>query len=274
MAAAVAALLCARPPRSLAAAGRLAAEVAAGLLGAAALVSLGTLARSGELPRLDVLLEWPRVFSSLGWFSLPLPTWDLHLALYATFVAAIAAAVVRLARRDADALLTGMLAWSGTFGLLVGSYFVGRPDVLRLQAMLGAFGFALAMLTVLAVRALAARGWRRPTIPELLALFAFALSLTSIVRLSLPHEQLQRLTASRPPPAYPAAAKAFLDARTRPGETVAVLLPMSYRISHERRSAAATARHLGGLRLAEQLQHGRRDVGEDPAVAQREARRR
>lgn len=229
----IAALACARPPRSTNDLLRLAGSVAAGTVGAVVLVCLATLVRAGELPSLTLFLEWPRIFTTLGWFSLPLPTWGLHLAVYATFAAAVVVAAVRVARADDDILLTSMLAWSGTFGLLAGGYYIGRPDVLKLAAILSAWSFALAPLTIVCVRALAARGWRRPTLPQLLVLFGFALSVCSIGLLSPPQEQIARLTRSRPDPVYQTIAERFVRARTERGEKVAILVPMSFRIAHE-----------------------------------------
>jgi hypothetical protein len=229
--ASAAALLCTRPPSSTRGVLRFVANVAGGVLGAIAVVTLITLARSGELPDFALLLEWPRIFTTLGWFSIPLRTWDLHLAVYATFVAAVAVAAVRLARRESDVLLTGMLAWSGVFGLLIGGYFVGRPDVIKLTGILSAWSFALSMLTIVCIRALATQRWR-PTVPQLLVLFGFALSLSSLLLLSPPQKQFARLTHWRPETVYLSTAKQFIGERTRPGEKVVVLVPMSYAITH------------------------------------------
>ena len=228
----VAALLCARPPRSKRDVGRLALELAGGALAAVALVSLGTFARAGELPRLSLLLEWPRIFASLGLFSMPLPTWGLHVAIYATFVAALATAAVRLSQRHEDRTLTGMLAWSGAFGLFAGSYYVGRPDIYKLTSMLSAWSFALTMLTVACIAALSTRGWRHPTLPQLLVLFAFGLSICALSTASLPQDEIARLTKPYPEPQYEVTAERFVRAHTQRGETVAILIPMSYRISH------------------------------------------
>jgi hypothetical protein len=227
------ALLCTRPPRSAHAALRLTGQLAAGALAAVAAVCLLTLARTGAVPDPGLLLEWPRVFTTLGWFSIPLPATGLHLVLYATFAAALVAAAVRVVQRADDALLTGMLAWSGVFGLLAGGYFVGRPDTYKLEGMLSAWCFALALLTVAVVRALAARGWRRPTAPQLLVLFGFGLAICSLTRISLPHDQIARLTRSLPAPTYEVTVRGFVGARTRPGETVALLVPMGHRIAQD-----------------------------------------
>jgi len=229
----LAALLYARPPRTAGAALRLAGQAAAGALAAAAAVCLLTLARAGALPDPALLFEWPRVFTTLGWFSIPLPATGLHLVLYATLAAALVAATVRVAARAEDTLLTGMLAWSGVFGLLAGGYFVGRPDTYKLDGILSAWCFALALLTVLVIRALAGRGWRRPTAPELLVLFGFGLAVCSTSRISLPHDQIARLTRPLPPPRYEASVRAFVAPRTQPGETVALLVPMGHRIADD-----------------------------------------
>jgi hypothetical protein len=229
----VAALACARPPQSLRAACALAGELAAGALGAVALVTALTLARAGALPDPALLTEWPRIFSRLGWFTLSMPVAGLHLAIYATLAAAIAAAAVRVVRGAGDALLTGMLAWSGVFGLVGGVYYAGRSDTVKLVSMFSAWGFALALLTIATVRALAARGWRRPSLVQLLVLLGFALAVCSIVRIPSPVEQIRRLTLSLPPPVYRQYAERFVRANTRPREKVAILLPMSYRIAYE-----------------------------------------
>jgi hypothetical protein len=228
-----AALACARPPRSVAAARRLAAQGAAGLVSAIAVVCLITLARAGALPDPAQLFEWPRIFTQLGWFSLPLRLFGLHLAIYATFAGSITLAAVRLARGDDDRLLTGMLVWAGVLGLLGGGYFIGRPDVQRLNVILSGWGFAVALLTIACGRALAARGWRRPTLPESLVLFGFGLSVCLLSHLSPPQHQIARLTQSLPAPVYPIAAERFVRERTHRGERVAILLPMSFRISHD-----------------------------------------
>lgn len=233
IAATLVALLVAHPPRTRRAALQLAAHVAGGTLAAIALVSAFTLLRAGALPDPGMLLEWPRIFGTLGWFSLPLPTLGLHLAVYATFAAAVAVAAVRWSRGDDDVLLTSMLAWSGVFGLLAGSYVIGRPDVQKLAAILAAWSFALAPLTIVCVRALAARQWRRPALPELLVLFGFALSVCSLSQLSPPWVQIDRLTSARPAPTYEPTAERFVRERTQRGETVAILVPMGFRIAHD-----------------------------------------
>jgi len=230
--ASIVALACARPPQSLRDASRLAGSVTGGALGAAAVVTVFTLVRAGEPPHVDQLFEWSRIFSSLGWFALPLPPASLHLAIYATFAAGVAVAAVRVARRADDVLLTAMLAWSGVFGLVAGNYYVARPDDVKLDAMFSAWGFTLALLTVVAVRALAARDWRSSAPAALLVLFGFALAVCTIARFPDPRGQLSRL-ADAQPPTYRRSVEPFIAAHTRRGEKVAILLPESYRIAYD-----------------------------------------
>jgi hypothetical protein len=235
LAGSVVALLAARPPASARAVAPLARDVAAGLLGAVVVVTVPTLIRAGAPPSPSVFLEWPRIFSRLGWFSMPMPLASLHLAIYATFVAAVAVAAVRVAHGAADRLLTSMVAWSGIFGLLAGSYYVGRSDDVKLVSMLSAWAFALVLLTIVAGRVLAARGWRRPTLAQGLVLFGFALAVCSIVHIPSPVQQIRRLTLSLPAPVYHPAAVRFVRAHTHRGDQVVILLPMSFRIAEELR---------------------------------------
>ncbi len=226
------ALLFARLPGSARDVWRLAGAVAGGVLAAVALVAAFTLVRAGAPPRLDVLLEWPRIFTGLGWFALPLPRTGLHLAIYATFAAAVAVAAVRVARAADDVLLTSMLAWSGVFGVFAGNYYVGRPDPVKLLAMFSAWGFALALLTIVCVRGLAARERRVPSPAELLVLFAFALAVCTIGQLRSPKPKIDAL-ANAPRPIYRALAEPLVARHTRSGEKVAILLPESYRIAYD-----------------------------------------
>jgi hypothetical protein len=230
----VAALLVAAPPRSRADAARAAGAAAAGLIGAAALVALVTLVRSGELPDWTFLTEYLRVFGTDGLVGAPMAAAGLHLALYATYAAAIAVAVARTLRGAQDRLLSGMLAWSGVFGLLAGSYFAGRSDLIKLLAMLSAWGFALVLLVVVVLRAIAAHGWRRPSAVELAVLFGFALTVVAMHDFPAPWSQPGRLSASTPNPIYEQGPVVeFIGRQTHPHERVAILISMSNRIARQ-----------------------------------------
>jgi hypothetical protein len=231
-AASVVALACARPPASRRALGRLAGAALAGLGGAALLVALLTLVRAGELPHVAFLLEFPHLYGIGGWFLVPMAPLGFHLVLYVTFAAAIVAAVVRATARR-EPLLTAALAWSGVFGLIAGSYYVGRSDPLNLIAMLSAWSLALTFLVVLVARSLLTQA-RRPTAPQVAVLFGFALSACSLAQVPLPWAQLERLRHATPRPLYEQpAARAFVAGTSARGERVAILIPLGHRIAYE-----------------------------------------
>ncbi|HEU4702630.1 MAG TPA: hypothetical protein VFS37_09125 [Conexibacter sp.] len=231
--ASAAALLCARPPRDRREALRLAAQAGAGLLVALAAVCALTLARAGALPKPSLLLEWPRVFAELGWFSYPMPAAGVHLAIYATLAGALVAAVVRVLQRADDVLLTSMLAWAGVFGLVAAGYYAGRSDEVKLASMFSTWAFALVLLTILCLRGLASRGWRAPTVPELLVLLGFGLAVAQVSQLISPIQEIDRLTGPAPPLQYRPAAKRFIAQHTTPGQKVAITIPEGHRLAYE-----------------------------------------
>jgi hypothetical protein len=228
------ALVAVEPPRSRGAAGRLLAEAAAGLLGALAAVVLLTLARSGELPHLGWALEFSKLYGNDGWALVPLPRIGIYLVVYATFAAAIAVAAVRVVRSAADRVLTALLAWSGVFGLIAGGYFAGRSHPQVLIDLFSPWALSLALLTIVAVRALAARGWRRPAPAELAVLFGFGLLACSLAQTPTPWSQIDRIRDLAPRPIFrQPIATAFVRRHTRPGEKVAILIPLGHRIAYD-----------------------------------------
>jgi hypothetical protein len=227
------ALVYARPPRSARDLLPLAAAVGAGVAAAIASVCVLTLARAGTLPKPGLLLEWPRIFTDVGWYSLPIPSVGLHLAIYATLCGAITVATVRLARGAGDVLLTSMLVWSGVFGLLAAGYYAGRSDDAKLAAMFSAWAFAIALLTVVCVRALSARRWRAPSVAELLVLLGFGLSICAVSQLVSPFTLIRRLTTPLPAPQYRPVVEQLIAQRVSPGEKVVILVPESFRIAYE-----------------------------------------
>jgi hypothetical protein len=228
----VAALLCAQQGRAARDLWRLVGAVAVGLLAALAAVAAFTFARTGDLPRAELLFEWSRIFTGLGWFSLPMPGTGLHLAIYATLAAAVVVAAVRFARRATDVLLTSMLAWSGVFGLVAGTYYVARPDDVKLLAMFSAWGLALVLLTIACARALTARRWRSPTPAEVLVLFGFGVAICMIGRFPSPVDRLSSMRRA-PEPLYRATVEPFVERYAKRGARVAILLPESYRIAYD-----------------------------------------
>lgn len=212
---------------------RILRDAAVGLAGAAALVCALTLARAGALPRFDFAFEFPRLFGVQGWGLLPMPWFGPHLLLYGTFAGAIGLAAVRALRGDADRLLTGLLGWAGTFGLLAGTYYVGRSEAGTLLCLFPTWILALTLLFVAVVRDLAGQV-RRPSLAQLAVLFGFGLALAALPNTPLPWLQLDRLARAAPTPLFeqPAATR-FVAQRTDTGEQVAILALLGHRIAYD-----------------------------------------
>ncbi|MGN6189904.1 MAG: hypothetical protein ACTHOE_13500 [Conexibacter sp.] len=215
---------------------RLAREAAIGLLAAYALVALVTLARAGALPDLTLLLRFARLYAAAGFAMLPMPRLGLHTLIYVTFAAALAVATVRALRPDAaeDRALTGMLAFVAVFGLGSGAYYAGRSHPEVLVASFAAWSLALALLTLLVVRELAARaaqggGWPEPA--AALCLLAFCVAGCSLAQTPTPWGQLQRLRQTGEPLLRAPAGQPFVAAHVRRGEHVAILLQLGHRIA-------------------------------------------
>jgi hypothetical protein len=239
--------------RSRAAVLRLAGAVAAGLAIAFALVSLLTLARAGSLPHLGRLTDYARMYAGGGFGMLPMhPLLGLHVAIYLTYVAAIGTATVRAAERAPNRVLTGMLAWSGVFGLGAGGYFAGRSHPEALIATFSAWALALVLLSVVALESLAAHPprRRRPSVAALAALLGLGVAACSLAQTPTPWSQLDRLRAPlapsaeapTPTPLAPlpgAAARRFVSALAdgrgrfvvKRGAPVAVLMTLGHRVA-------------------------------------------
>jgi hypothetical protein len=237
--------------RSRAALLRLAGAVAAGLAIAVALVSLLTLARAGSLPHLNRLTDYARMYGDGGFGMLPIhPLLGLHLAIYLTYVAAIGTATVRAVERAPNRALTGMLAWSGVFGLAAGSYFAGRSHPEALVAMFSAWAFALVLLAVAVIEGLAGHPRRRPGVAALAVLFGLGIAACSLAQTPVPWSQIDRLRAPFTPtaevtedhwlaPSHSAAARRFVSALAdgrgrfvvKRGAPVAVLMTLGHRVA-------------------------------------------
>ncbi|HEU4704020.1 MAG TPA: hypothetical protein VFS37_16175 [Conexibacter sp.] len=229
---AVLALGCVRRVASPRAAARLLGDVAAGTTLALALVALLTFARSGSLPQFGHVLEFSRLYGTDGWFIQPMAPIGLHVAMYVTFGAALVAGLVRAVRGGEEAALTAMLAWIGPFGLAAGSYFVGASNPLTLVTLFSVWFFALALLLVAVVRAVAATR-RLPTLPELAVLFGFGLAVCSLPQIPAPWREVERLRRPGPPVYRQAEALPEFRRLVRPGEKVAILMPLGHRIAYD-----------------------------------------
>jgi hypothetical protein len=215
----VAALLFTELPLRRARAKRLAAHFGAGLLGAYALVALVPLIRAGALPNPARALAFARLYTQTGVGVWPLlRLFGLPLVAYLTYAAAIGVATTR-ARRDApNRALTGMLAWSGIFGLGSAAYYMGATTILAIATLFPAWGLSLALLAVVAIRHVASTRERLPALPALAALFGIALIATFVfmppARLA-PWTQADRI---RSEPVYaPPDAEPFEPPHESPG---------------------------------------------------------
>jgi hypothetical protein len=234
----VTALACADPPRSWRAVRRLVGAAAVGVLGGIALFSLFTLLRAGELPHFGLLFEFSRLYGIAGWEQLPMPELGLYLVIFGTFAAALVLAAVRVARGlvagDREPLLTGMIAWIGLFGLLASIYYGGRAHPMALFDYFAPWAYTLILMGILIVRGLAARGWRRPAIPELAVLFGLGLVVCSLPQIPAPWSQVERLRNRTPTPIFKQLeAEQFVREKTRRGDKVLILTTLSHRIAYD-----------------------------------------
>jgi hypothetical protein len=220
---------------------RVAGALAAGLASAFLLVSVLTLVRAGSLPQPARIVDYARIYTVGGFALMPIPgVLGMHLLIYLTYVAAIAVATVRAARNAANRVLTGMLAWSGVFGLGAGMYWVGRSHPIALKYHFAAWALALVFLAVCAVRELAAPRLRATAIGAVVVLFGVGVAACSLAQTPTPWGELARLHAPFvPTPERPSArplapvsdprVRAFVAPRR--GAPVAILLTTGHRIA-------------------------------------------
>lgn len=217
-----------RPP--LREAGRLAAEAAAGLAAGGALVAILLLGRTGSLPHLGLLFRFARLYAVSGFDMFPIkPLVGVSTIVFLTYVAAIATATVRALEREEDRLLTGLLAWSGIFGLGIGSYYMGRSHPEVLINMFPAWGLSVALLAVAVVRGLPARGARLPSPAGALCLAGVGVLACSLAQTPSPVAEAERLLGSRG--AIYRIGEEFVAERTSHGERVLILSEVGHHIA-------------------------------------------
>jgi hypothetical protein len=209
----------------------LALQGLAGLATAFALVSVLTLVRAGALPDLASLLRFARLYAGAGFAMLPMPTLGLHTIIYMTFAATLAVATVRALNHDTDRSLTGALAFIAVFGLGSGTYYAGRSHPEVLVTSFAAWSFALALLTLVAVRHLAAHPKRWPEPAVALCLVAFCATACSLAQTPTPWSQVDRLRTTRALTLRRPAGQALVATYVRAGEHVAILLGLGHRIA-------------------------------------------
>jgi hypothetical protein len=195
---------------------RLAGGILAGLLGAFALVSLLTLARAGALPQPARLFEYSGKFVRGGFGLIPLPTVvGLDLVIYVTYAAAIATATVRALKREANRVLTGMLVWSGIFGLGTASYYIGRSHPDSLVACFSAWSLSLSLLTIAVFERLRAPRSLRPSIAQFAVLAGLGVTVCSLAMTPTPWSQIDRIETPGAVPAGIPAVPFLPDPSTR-----------------------------------------------------------
>lgn len=232
LAATIAALLWAKPRIERAQVGRTVVEGLGGLLAAYALVAALLLARTGSLPDLARGFSYAHLFAIEGFAMLPIkPLFGLVIVLFLTYVAAIGVATVRALRSEPDRLLTGLLAWSGVFGLGAGVYYVGHSQSELVIYMFPAWALSVTLLTVAVLGG--ARPRPRPAV--IAVLVAFGLLVCSLAQIPAPWQQVQRLDAHGPQTFAQPLGQDLVAQHTRPGEHVLVMSPLGHRIAENLR---------------------------------------
>jgi hypothetical protein len=195
----VAALVWSAASPRAAAVARVLRDALAGLFAAYALVSIMTLLRAGSLVHLGSLFFFARLLGASGFSDLPTPTLGVHVVIYLTYAAAIGTATVRAVRRDPGRLLTGLLVWSGIFGLGVGAYYMSRTNPEALVMMFSAWTLALVFLTIAVIQELVRGSRRRLTIADCVVVFGMSVAACSLAQMPVPWAQIKRLEARGAP---------------------------------------------------------------------------
>jgi hypothetical protein len=215
----------------------LARSAALGVAGALAVVVAGLWVRTGQLIEPGRLTRYAQLFGRAGFGEVPTPTIGLHLVVYATFVATLTLAALRHRGGADDRALTGVLAFAGVFGLGAGSYYMGGSNPSQLIGVFSAWALAVALLALVAVRALAdwrlGRAARPPLFAAAAALLLAGLLATALTQFPAPWTQLRRIDARAAQQPYDrTAASAFVRRTARPGEPVVVLEGLGPLIAH------------------------------------------
>ncbi len=204
-----------------------------GLLAAYAVVSSITLIRAGSLAHLSSLFLYARFFGLAGLTDLPTPTLGLHIVIYLTYVAAIGTATVRAVRRDRGRVLTGLLVWSGIYGLGIAAYYMGRTTPDGLVMMFSAWMLALVLLATTVIQELATEPRRRPTIADCAVIFGMSVAVCSLAQTPVPWAQIKRLDARTAPIDVASPALKQILVAYGNGKPVAILGGFADRVAYE-----------------------------------------
>jgi hypothetical protein len=154
----------------------------------------------------------------------------MHTIVYVTLAGALAVATARALGGAEDRTLTGALAFSAIFGLASGTYYVGRSHPEVLVTSFAIWSFTLALLTVVAVRRIAASPSRWPEPAAAGCLVAFVVAACSLAQTPTPWSQVDRLRDTGPALFQTPEGQGFIGEHTDPGERVAILQTLGHRI--------------------------------------------
>jgi len=178
---------------------------------AAAVVALSVfmalcLVRSGSLPNFTRWLDVQRTYVFYGFGMLPMPAMGIYWIVFGTFLAAIALALLSLARDESGGPEVrdryGMLLFGGIFGFGASMYYVGRSHPWSLIVIFSFWGFSLALLSWEAFSA-----WRGQEtlgrlwlslVPAALLVAHVSICLLAIVEINQPFGQIERLFIRSP----------------------------------------------------------------------------
>jgi hypothetical protein len=96
--------------------------------------------------------------------------------------------------------------------------------------MMPAWAFAVILLAIAAIRAIAATE-RRPRPSQVAVLVALGLLVCSLAQMPLPWQQLERITSDNPPTFAHPAGEQIVAEHVRPGEPVLILGFLGHRIA-------------------------------------------
>lgn len=228
----LAALLWSGAPLGWAQAVRVLRDAVAGLVAAYGLVSILTLVRTGSFVHIGALFVFARLFGLTGLTDLSTPTLGLHIVIYLTYVAAIGVATVRAVGGERGRLLTGLLVWSGIYGLGLGGYYMGRTTPEAVEMMFSAWALALAFLAVVGIEAMV-REPRRLTIAQCAVLFGMGVAACSLAETPPPWAQIKRLEARAAPIDVASPALTQFLANTGGGKPEAIMGGLAHRVAYE-----------------------------------------
>jgi hypothetical protein len=210
-----------------------------GVLGFALFAAV-VLARTGSVPNPLAPLQFAAMFGASGLGALPMAAVGAHLVVFATFAAALVAAVL-LASRSEPLLrpeLTASIAFAGLYGLGGSVYFTGRSHPWSLVTLLPAWALTIALLAAAAL-ALASRRLDSPfplvlVIPVLLVVGHLGMMAGVMGQVPRPDLQLQRLSATTSDDFYGVEAMArYIAAHVPQGQEVAIITRAPHLVAEE-----------------------------------------